>query len=118
MSKPDVIPKKTFKRKRNDNNEDSRALTTNELAELNDRAAERQQQQEDRDRQIIRQRALQDSEAGPQPELTRFSPPPAMSEPPPSTAPARLSRGGRTIKKTARKQAAQASGLLPESQDR
>lgn len=161
LNKPDVVPKKSFKRKRN--TESSRALTAYELAEQKEKEAERRQHQEDKEAQIMRQRALEDSQAGPsqgveflgeyytgsdgeirpildvdkleppsaqaplepppstQPlrERTRpTSPPPAHSEPPPSTAPARLTRTGRTVKKTARKQAAQDEGLLPESQER
>ena len=145
---PDVIPKRTFKRKRQADS--SRALTAYEIQEEAAKEAERQQRQQERDDQILqqrRQRALEDSQARPSQEVEFFNPavyqgeildiddlepspspsaqpsrplslPPAMSEPPPSTAPATLSRGGRPQKKTAKKEAAQAAGYLPESQDR
>ena len=54
----------------------------------------------------------------PRPPAKSLSPTPPADEPPPSTAPPRLSRTGRIRTKTARKEEAQAAGYLPESQDR
>jgi hypothetical protein len=105
LGQPDAVPKKTFKRKRQ--SESSRALTANEIGMKEQQQQDRQEQRQARDDAIDAARA-------------NGSPPsaqPRTDSPPPSTAPARMTRGGRVVKKTARKKEAQAGGLLPESQN-
>ena len=62
LTRPDAIPKNSFKRKHGEN---SRALTAVELLEQREREAEREESQRERDRQIIRRRALEESQAWP-----------------------------------------------------
>jgi hypothetical protein len=127
IGQPDTIPKRTFKRKRP--TENSRGLTANEIGEKEQQQRQSRERIEARDRLIDEQRSEEtivvaiptsctnDNKSTLSARLLSRSPTPTPStELPPSTAPPRISRTGRTIKKTEKKEKAQAAGLLPDSQ--
>ena len=128
IGQPDIIPKRTFKRKRP--TENSRGLTANEIGEKEQQQQQSRERIEARDRLIDKQHSEEtivvaiptscthdnaSTSLSARP-LSRSPTPTPSTELPPSTAPPRISRTGRTIKKTERKEKAQAAGWLPDSQ--
>jgi hypothetical protein len=145
LGQPDIIPKRTFKRKRP--TENSRALSAFELVEEGLQEADRQRRQEARDLSILNERqeleeqeetqarpsqgfqfinadvyrltAVNDDVKDLPPSTDPFTDPSTAL--PPSTAPAKMTnttKSGRTRIKTGKLAAAQAAGWIKWSQER